>query len=273
MSFIKKFFGSFKKPESETAHSREQSEHVSTSADNAPSAEAEAARLASAECLDRHWESVGTVERDVLSYLISPSFTGGPHWPSTRQAYRVVRRGDSIILATEGLSDPFDDVDASGNGFEMELFLETRDIPEHAKGRLGEVAPFKESWAFELIEHIAKTVADAGGITHQLEQYGVLSLDLPGFSQSHHMSDQLPQIFVTDDDCVGVLLGGPAPDFSTRLEDMPLSPVMLVPIVLITASELEYVRSGGRAAREDLVSRLQTAGIGHTSDLGRASVA
>ncbi|POA31762.1 MULTISPECIES: suppressor of fused domain protein [unclassified Pseudomonas] len=232
----------------------------------------QAARQASEACLDRHWGSVGTVERDVLSYIISPSFSVGPYWPSTRQAYRVVRRGDSVIIATEGLSDPFDDAEGMGNGFEMELFIETADIPEHARGPLGEVDPFKRSWAFELVEHVAKTVADAGGITHRLEQYGALSLEIPGFSLSHHMSDQLPRLFVTDDDSTGVLLGAPEPDFPTQLDDMPLSPVRLVPVVLITASELEYVRSGGREAREDLVVRLKAAGVGHMSSLHRASV-
>jgi len=53
---------------------------------------------------------------------------------------------------------------------------------------------------------------------------------------------------------------------------MPLSPVSLIAVVLITASELDYVRAGGRAAREDLVQRLQAAGVGHRSDLQRASV-
>lgn len=75
------------------------------------------------------------------------------------------------------------------------------------------------------------------------------------------MSNQLPKLFVTDDDSTGVLLGAPEPDFPTRLDDMPLSPVRLVPAILITASELEYVRDGGRAAREDLVGRLQAAAV------------
>ncbi|AKS09805.1 suppressor of fused domain protein [Pseudomonas trivialis] len=264
MNFFKKLFGSSKKPDAPDSP---------TQAD-LPDADAAnlAARLASAECLDRHWQSVGTVEKDVLAYLISPSLTGGPYWPSTRQAYRVVRRDHSIVLATDGLSDPFDDAEGLGNGFEMELFLETADIPENARGTLGDVDPLRHSWAFELLEHVAKTVANAGGITQQLESHGVLSLELPGFSQSHLMSDQLPQMFATADDAAGVLLGGPAPDFPTRLDDMPLSPVHLVPVVLITAAELEYVRTGGRSAREDLVARLQAAGVGHVSSVYRESV-
>lgn len=267
MNFFKKLFGSAKKPDVKTIQPAPV-EPVESAAQAANMA----ARLASGECLDRHWQAVGTVEQDVLAYIISPSFTGGPHWPSTRQAYRVVRRNQAIVLATEGLSDPFDDVEGLGNGFEMELFLETADIPDSVRGGPGEIDPLRRSWAFELIEHVAKTVADAGGITQQLDRHGVLSMELPGFSLSHQMSDQLPRHFVTEDDATGVLLGGPDPDFPTLLEDMPLSPVRLVPVVLITASELEYVRSGGRAAREDLVQRLKASGVGHTSSLYRESV-
>ncbi|VVM98542.1 hypothetical protein PS683_03210 [Pseudomonas fluorescens] len=253
MNFFKKLFGSSTKSDvpAPTPNAAESPE---------PDAANQAARVATADCLDRHWQSVGTVEKDVLAYLISPSLTGGPYWPSTRQAYRVVRRGNNIVLATDGLSDPFDDAEGLGNGFEMELFLETADIPDNARGTLGDVDPLRHSWAFELLEHVAKTVANAGGITHPLENHGVLSLELPGFSQSHLMSDQLPDLFVT------------APDFPTRLDDMPLSPVQLVPVVLITAAELEYVRTGGRAAREDLVARLQAAGVGHVSCVYRESV-
>ena len=276
MKFFRNLLGSFKgsvaQDDQPASPTHELPEPMTPSDPDEADAANQAARQASEACLDRHWSAVGTVERDVLSYIISPSFSGGPYWPSTRQAYRVIRRGDTVIIATEGMSDPFDDVEGMGNGFEMELFIETADIPDHARGPLGEVDPFKRSWAFELVEHVAKTVADAGGVTHQLEQYGALSLEIPGFSQSHFMSDQLPKLFVTDDDSTGVLLGAPAPDFPVQLDDMPLSPVRLVPVVLLTALELEYVRSGGRAAREELVSRLKEAGVGHMSSLQRASV-
>lgn len=270
MEFFKKLFASKKKPELPSAQPFDESlSEIDLS-------EAEKANLAAREasqaCLDRHWNAVGVSERDVLGYMISPSFMGGPDWPSTRQAYRIVRRGDSIILASEGLSDPFDDAEGLGNGFEMELFIETADIPEHARGALGDVAPLQQSWAFELLKHIAATVANAGGITGQLQKYGALSLELPGFSQSHYMSDQMPAHFVTEDDMVGVLLGAPEADFPSVLNDMPLSPVKLVSVVLMTAAELEYVRAGGQKAREDLIVRLQAAGVGHINTFNRTSV-
>ncbi|MCG8294147.1 suppressor of fused domain protein [Pseudomonas entomophila] len=232
----------------------------------------QAAREAGCAVLDRHWQTVGNVEQDVLGHAISPSLMGGPHWPSTRQAYRVVRRERSILLASDGLSDPFDDVEGAGNGFELELFVESADFPETVYGKTGDVSPFMGSWAFDVVRTVADTVADAGGINHRLERFGVLSFELPGVSESPCMKGQLPAHFVTEDDCLGVLVGGPAPDFSTHLADMPLSPVTLVPVVVITAAELDYVRNGGGQARMDLVERLQAAGHGHVSNLQRESV-
>ncbi len=41
---------------------------------------------------------------------------------------------------------------------------------------------------------------------------------------------------------------------------------------LDTAAELEYVRTGGRAARDGVVARLQAAGVGHASCVYRESV-
>jgi hypothetical protein len=276
MDFLKRLFKSFKQrdiaSDASTAdpitRSTMESEGLGPASKEDDAAD-EAARRATSECLDRHWQSVGDVEQDVLGHAISPSFLGGPDWPSTRQAYRIVRRGDSVIIATDGLSDPFDGAPHLGNGFEMELFLETGDLAEGTRGAVGDVSPLMRSWAFDVVRTVASTVANAGGIRHQLETYGVLSLELPGASQAPHLTDQIPARFVTEDDCVGVLVGAPMPDFVTRLEDMPLSPVALVPVVLITAAELEHVRVRGRKAREALVEQLTAAGHGHRSRLNR----
>ncbi|BBP71256.1 hypothetical protein PHLH6_32600 [Pseudomonas sp. Seg1] len=273
MNFFKKLFTSSKKPAIQAPEHAE--EHIeSFGYDDLSEAEKAnfAEREASQKALDRHWNAIGTSEKDVLGYMISPSFMGGPDWPSTRQAYRVVRRGDSIILTTEGMSDPFDGAEGMGNGFEMELFIETSDIPEHALGAPGDVDPFQRSWAFELLKHLAAEVAHAGGLVHRLEKYGSMSYEIPGFSKSDYMSEQLPAHFVTDDDMTGMVIGAPEPDFSTRIDDMPLSPVRLVCVTLITAAELEYIRTGGQSARDDLVARLKEAGVGHISRLDRASV-
>jgi len=205
---------------------------------------------------DAYWASVGAVEKDVLGHLISPQLMGGPAWPTTRQAYRVVRRADTIIIATDGMSDPFNDPERDGNGFGMELFVETPDIaPEHA-GKPGDISQLSRSWAFELVSNVASTVAGAGGILPQLERHGVLSMELPGVSQSYAIGVEVPAHYVTADDSLGILLGVPVTAFPVRLETMPLSPVTMVPITLITARELETLRQGGAEERNALAAKL-----------------
>lgn len=221
---------------------------------------------------DRFWEAVGQVETDVLAHLISPSLTGGSEWPTTRQAYRVVRRKNTIIIATDGLSDPFRGVSGGENGFELELFIETPDIdPEHA-GQAGDIGSIGKSWAFEIIQNVAGTVAGAGGINEQLDRYTVLSVEMPGVSQSHAVQTQVPKRFITDDDCIGILIGAPKQNFGTEIADMPLSPVRIIPITVITAAELNYIRASGASERIALAEKLNGIGIGNVSAFMRSDV-
>lgn len=228
------------------------------------------AREKTFEIRDAHWASIGKVDNDVIGHAISPQLMGGPAWPTTRQAYRVIRLADgSIIVATDGMSDPYDDEDAPAeNGFGMELFVHTKGIdPAHAS-KPGDVSRITKSWAFELLSHVAGTVADAGGIMPQLQKHGVLSMELPGVSQSSAIAPQLPKHFFTDDDSIGILLGTPVQGFSAAIADMPLSPVTLVPITVVTAEELAQLREGGAAARKKLVDQRLASGVGHTIALG-----
>ena len=57
------------------------------------------------------WQQIGSLQPLVLSHMVNSALLGGPKWPALRQAFRVIRRHNSgnIILATDGLSDPFDD--------------------------------------------------------------------------------------------------------------------------------------------------------------------
>lgn len=224
--------------------------------------------------LDEFWATVGVSEPDLLAYMVSPTLMGRPPWPSTRQAHRVVRRAASIVLATDGMSDPFDGSDSTGtgNGFGMELFLETADITAELAGTLGDISRIPNSWAFTLIQHVGRDVAATGGIVAPLERLGALSMELPGVSKSATLSSQLPDTFVTEDDCVGILLGAPEPDFPDLIFDMPLSSVRLVPIFVLTARELEFVRRGGAGARKDLVTSFSALPSGHRIDLNRASL-
>ncbi len=66
---------------------------------------------ASARAREECWQQIGTLEPLVLSHLVNPALIGGPRWPAMRQAFRVVRRPNgNVIIASDGLSDPFDDI-------------------------------------------------------------------------------------------------------------------------------------------------------------------
>ncbi|MCD9031289.1 hypothetical protein LDO32_06050 [Luteimonas sp. Y-2-2-4F] len=225
---------------------------------------------ASAARRDACWAAVGSVAPDVLSHLISPSLMGGPAWPTTRQAYRVVRRSGRILIATDGLSDPFDGVEGMGNGFETELFIETADL---ADAEDGGIAALAHTWAFEILKTVAATVAEAGGISGQLEDYGVLSMELPGVSGGTAAMQALPPAFVSDDDCVGLLIGLPADGIPSVIADMPLSPVRVAAVTLLRADELAAIRDGGAAERRRVADRLASMPGGHLSAFDRASVA
>ncbi len=240
-----------------------------------PPREDDSTRFAAAtyRARDAYWAGIGAVEGDLLTHLISPSFMGGPAWPTTRQAFRVVRRGGGLILATDGLADPFDGVSGAGNGFGLELFIETADIPPAFAGAPGEIGALSGSWAFEVLKQVSGTVAQAGGIEAQLARHGVLSMELPGVSQASSLPAQLPAHFVGEGDALGVLLGGPPPDFPVLIPEMPLSAVQVVPVVLLTGAELAFLRAGGAEARRELAARLAATPAGHRTVLGRDSLA
>ena len=76
----------------------------------------------SSKAREQCWESLGSLEPLVLSHLINPALNGGPKWPALRQSFRLIRRADgNVLLVSDGLSDPFDDV-TLGESF-MRFFM------------------------------------------------------------------------------------------------------------------------------------------------------
>jgi len=223
--------------------------------------------------LDRHWTSVGDVEGDVIGEMIPSALMGGVAWPAALKAYRVIRRPGSIILATHGLAEPYDETgeDVPGNGLGLELFIETADIPAELAGSPGDIGRIKESWAFELLEHLADVVAGDDGIRDYLDRNGAISTEVPGVAGSRSIKAQVSRRFVTRDDSVGLVIGRPAPDFAQMVQNTPQRPVLLAPIVLLTAAELEAVRDGGRETRARIIDALSKRPHGWRSDLQRKS--
>lgn len=206
----------------------------------------------------RHWQRLGRPNAEPLTYLSDPALHGVPAWPSGRQSYHVVRRSASLVLASDGLSDPFVATRATGeSGYGVEVFVE---IPQA-------VAPdtdaLRDSWAFALIEIVAQNIAGFGGISNRLDRDGIVAMAVPLI---------LPPGpgWVDATGFTGVLIGLPARRIGARI-DLPFGPVRFLAVTILRPDEaLHAARSA--ANREDLAARLRASGHEHLSDPGRASL-
>jgi hypothetical protein len=204
--------------------------------------------------LDRYWSAIGPSDPDLIAYLVNPMFQGKPAWPNTRQAYRVVRPPGSLILASDGLSDPFVGSDRTdAQGFGCEVYIEA---PQFTGA---DFATLRDSWAFRVIENFAMNVAGWGGISEQIARLGVLSTEFD-------MRNVLPDAALSADGSAGFLVNLKPRDREVRISDMPFGPVDIIALTLLTPGELEQVRSGGASARQTLAAAHGGPG-GHMSRL------
>ncbi|NKY19665.1 hypothetical protein [Tsukamurella spumae] len=204
--------------------------------------------------MDAYWAGIGEVDPDVITYLLNPMFSGAPAWPNTRQAYRVVRTPSTVILASDGLADPEGRDGESFPGFGCEVFLETPDLCG------ADFEEIKSSPHFQVIQNFAQNVANSQGISGALEEYGVLSIELPVDIGESPMA--------TEYGTVGCLVGLPSGRPATV--DSPVGRVDIIALTVMTPSELEGVVAGGAPAREEVATARAATGAGHVSTL-RAS--
>lgn len=210
--------------------------------------------------MDAAWARIGESDADLLGYIVNPQFSGAPAWPNMRQAFRVVRRPDSLIIASDGLADPAPEQTQADDfsGFGAEVYIELpglQDLPQ---------SEIMAHWAFGLIESFAQNLAGWGGINASLNRYGVLSTTLP-------VPAEPAPGWLDAEGNVGVLVGIPVKGRAETV-DLPLGPVRLVAVTLLTPDELAFVAAGGAQARAQLVQALGEAGIGHLSIAGRDTV-
>lgn len=210
------------------------------------------------DALRDYWKQIGQSDSDFISYIINPQFNGAPPWPNMRQAYRIVRTDNSLIIASDGLCDPFEDDDKDTNGYGMEVMIEVPDQQALAFNQI------RESWIFSVIEMFAQNVANAGGIVPQLEEFGVMSMELPlGFG---------PDGFLSDNGMLGALIGLPMADRPNVVENTPLSPVRIVPLTLVYPEEIAVCTEGGSDARSALADDLMARKNGWLTDPNRESL-
>jgi hypothetical protein len=183
------------------------------------------------------------VDPHVVAHLINPAFMGGPQWPGLRQAFRKITRSDGLgIVASDGLADPYLDEPAAGPGLGAELYLASTDFGSTPVGEL------RSLWQFDTVYQVAQNIASMRiELGPQLEQYGALSLALPGSSA--------PADWLDTDGGLGVLLGVPLEGVQASVH-VPNGTVHLVGIAPLRPAELAYILAEGAQARRDVAARL-----------------
>lgn len=220
------------------------------------------------------WRNLGSLEPLALTQTPDVSLPAAPRWPSVRQNFRVIHRTNgNIMIVSDGLSDPFDDVHGSEgnvNGFGLEFYIET---PEDEVG--SGLRDIKRSWQFQLLYTVAQLAAGHGGIRSIIDDMGLLSTEAEGVADG--MPEQGRRLHANSVARVGALLGltdsrnnaaGYIPD---KIDGMPLTDVRLVNIKLITLPELRLITERGAEGRRKL-SELLDGDSRLVSSLRRPSV-
>jgi len=215
----------------------------------------------SCELRDQFWNAAGTVDADVLAPVINPSMMGGPSWPSTRQSYKTIRRPDATIIASDGLSDPYDSLNKDQpnadytnlNGFGLEVYVETEPITGSVQG----------TWQFELVQQAAQLIAGQGNVISMLEEMTYITTEFFNVSVS-------PE-FLTPNNTVGVILGLPNARFGDTVQ-LSAEPVKMVNVKLLTLVELNYVIENWEEGRNKLAGLFLAQGNATVSTLKRPSV-
>jgi len=232
---------------------------------------------ASAKARDRYWATVGTVDPDVVGQFIASRFMPGvPRWPSGRERFRVVRREDkdTIVIATDGLSDPDDGEYKNRNGHGVELFIEASDMildsldSKHLdilSRAVCNVRPIG-STHLDILTQVARNVAYAGQIFENWQKYQLLSMEVPA------ARNEQDQDLANSGGFHVVLLGMPGFDVAPEIGDMPLSPVKAMAVTVVHPDDFEKIRSDGSAGRARLARALTQCGHGHVSDMRRTPV-
>jgi hypothetical protein len=176
------------------------------------------------------WRAWGTLDDDLLTHLINPALMGGPRWPALREAFRVARNAGQTLVASDGLSDPFDDGPKDENGFGLEIYAISADPLEKIAG----------SWLWDAVWQMSQFAAKHGGIGPLLDELRYLSTELydVGIPEPHTGR------FVNDAGRVGVLLGLDQAPLPAHIAG-PLSNIRLVSLKLLTLEELDFVAEAG----------------------------
>jgi len=173
---------------------------------------------------DEVYSKMGEVEPDVIAHIINPAFMGGPRWPALRQAFSVIRRDGSTIVISNGLSDPFEDVEELNTGFRIEIYAETK---EKIEGNIS------DSSLFKLVYATAQQAANSGQIADFVQKYEVITMEL--FADDCDL-----QQYQNTNGMVGIMIGIESPDLP-KISEFPGGDVILASVQILTPELLTHI--------------------------------
>lgn len=201
------------------------------------------------------WRTVGRLDRTVVATLRDPGDTGAPRWPSSHQFFLRIARGGSVVVASDGLSDPFDDRDRPGPGWGCELCLESTALARVPAGELW------NHWQFQLLYQAAQNVAHfAIDVPQRLRAQGLLPMEVFGLAA--------PAAWIGERGGVGVVLGLPRPELPAEIT-IATGTVRLVTVTPLWPNEYALLRDGGSDGAAELVRRLSALGPGELTHPAR----
>lgn len=196
------------------------------------------------------WKQIGHLFKDVVGAMINPTFMGGPRWPSFRQAHIGVQLENGTIIASDGLSDPYDDYDntpenQSYNGVGIEVYS----ITENKYASIHEII---DSWEFKVVRQVSNLAASNPNISYTLNEYKYISSAINGAG--------LPDAFVNEQGEAGILLGL---ENNIVPDDLQLSieKISLVNVTLLTDKELKFILENGANGRNEIAQKLKDKGF------------
>jgi hypothetical protein len=193
------------------------------------------------EARNEFWTRVGASGTEVIAPFIDTALMGYPRWPG-RPAYRVISGNNrNTILATDGLSDLFDEghpmAQDGVSGFRLELYVETDEPITIDKAA--------RSWQFAMLLQMAMNTADSGEIRELLDHHGQISIEL--------YDVPLPKPFLLEEGRAGALVGARSKLIPASF-DGPAADVAAVSVVLLHPSEVdECLTPAGRRKVADAI--------------------
>ena len=195
------------------------------------------------------FSQIGELDPHVLGAHVE----SGPHYWPTQRVYQVIGGDGFYAIASNGLSDPWEDADLAGLGVEFVLEVDSADAQ----------AP----WVFSTITNFAeKSILPTNTFSRDFDELGTLSWEIQGHG--------FPNEWRTVTGRVGVLL-------NVRSAELPEDynngegTVRVVPITVLHPAELAAIVVGGEAgvsARNRIAAELAELPRGHASRFDREVV-